>query len=148
MTGTGTLASTGANYSAIVIPIGIMAILGAVVAVIVASYFRLQGHRADAVAMAPTASSPRTRWPTSRSCATSSTKLTEHVQAVEQLMREWADTRPARGQARPGHWPAARRRTGAAAGTRSAPADRNPLRLVFSASPVARGPATWPATSS
>jgi hypothetical protein len=46
------LAAHGTNYPAITISAGIISIVGAVIAAVVASYFRLQGHRADAVAMA------------------------------------------------------------------------------------------------
>jgi hypothetical protein len=88
MTATGTLASSGVNISAIVIPIGILAILGAVVAVIVASYFRLQGHRADAVAMASYRKLAEDAVANQRELRDQLTTLTEKVQAVEQLMRD------------------------------------------------------------
>jgi hypothetical protein len=88
MTATGTLASSGVNISAIVIPIGILAILGAVVAVIVASYFRLQGHRADAVAMASYRKLAEDAVANQRELRDQLTRLTEKVQAVEQLMRD------------------------------------------------------------
>jgi hypothetical protein len=88
MTATGTLASSGVNVSAIVIPIGILAILGAVVAVIVASYFRLQGHRADAVAMASYRKLAEDAVANQRELRDQLTRLTEKVHAVEQLMRD------------------------------------------------------------
>jgi hypothetical protein len=88
MTATGTLAASGVNVSAIVIPIGILAILGAVVAVIVASYFRLQGHRADAVAMASYRKLAEDAVANQRELRDQLTTLTEKVQAVEQLMRD------------------------------------------------------------
>jgi hypothetical protein len=88
MTATGTLASSGVNISAIVIPIGILAILGAVVAVIVASYFRLQGHRADAVAMASYRKLAEDAVANQRELRDQLTRLTEKVQTVEQLMRD------------------------------------------------------------
>jgi hypothetical protein len=88
MTATGTLASSGVNISAIVIPIGILAILGAVVAVIVASYFRLQGHRADAVAMASYRKLAEDAVANQRELRDQLTRLTEKVHAVEQLMRD------------------------------------------------------------
>lgn len=59
------------NYTAITISLGVIFIVGAVIAVVVASYYRLQRHRADAVAMAAYRSSPRMPSPTSRSCAPS-----------------------------------------------------------------------------
>ena len=46
------LAASGVNYTAITISVGIILVVGATIAVAVASYFRLQRHRADAVAMA------------------------------------------------------------------------------------------------
>jgi hypothetical protein len=88
MTATGTLASSGVNISAIVIPIGILAILGAVVAVIVASYFRLQGHRADAVAMASYRKLAEDAVANQRELRDQLSRLTEKVQTVEQLMRD------------------------------------------------------------
>jgi len=63
MTGMPVLASGGTNFTAISISLGIIFILAGAIAVIVWSYFRLQRHRADAVAMA--------HWPTSRSCVPS-----------------------------------------------------------------------------
>ena len=71
MTGIHTLASGTNLRTRSSFPSGYSWSSARVVAVIVASYFRLQGHRADAVAMAPTASWPRKRSPTSRSFATS-----------------------------------------------------------------------------
>jgi len=88
MTATGTLASSGVNISAIVIPIGILAILGAVVAVIVASYCRLKGHRADAVAMASYRKLAEDAVANQRELRDQLTRLTEKVQTVEQLMRD------------------------------------------------------------
>jgi hypothetical protein len=64
------LVAHGTNYTAIIISVGIIFIVGAVIAVVVASYFRLQGHRADTVAMAPTASRRKRPWRTRRNCGT------------------------------------------------------------------------------
>ncbi len=88
MTGMHTLASGGVNLSAIIIPIGILAVIGGVVAVIVASYFRLQSHRADAVAMANYRKLAEEAVANQQELRDQLTKLTEKVQAVEQLMRE------------------------------------------------------------
>ena len=55
----------------ILIGLGIPFCICAATAIIVWAYFRLQSHRADAVAMASTASWPRRPWPTSRSCGPS-----------------------------------------------------------------------------
>ena len=52
MTAMHTVATNSVNWTPIAISVGIVAVVGAVIAVIVASYFRLQSHRADAVAMA------------------------------------------------------------------------------------------------
>ena len=52
MTGMPVLASHGTSYTAITISVGFIFIIGAVIALVVGSYFRLQRHRADAVAMA------------------------------------------------------------------------------------------------
>ncbi|HTW05175.1 MAG TPA: hypothetical protein VMF87_33090 [Streptosporangiaceae bacterium] len=88
MTGMEPLASGGTNYDAIIIPIGILVVIGAVVAVIVASYFRLQGHRADAVAMANYRKLAEDAVANQQELRDQLTKLTEKVQAVEQLMRD------------------------------------------------------------
>ncbi len=52
MTGMTPLATGGTNFTAISITLGIIFIVGAAIAVVAWSYFRLQRHRADAVAMA------------------------------------------------------------------------------------------------
>jgi cell shape-determining protein MreC len=59
-----------------------------VVAVIVASYFRLQSHRADAVAMAQYRKLAEDAVANQQELRDQLAKLTEKVQAVEQLMRE------------------------------------------------------------
>jgi hypothetical protein len=89
MTAIHALASGGSvNYNAIVIPIGILAVVGGVIAVIVASYFRLQGHRADAVAMAHYRKLAEEAVANQQELRDQLAKLTEKVQAVEKLMRE------------------------------------------------------------
>jgi hypothetical protein len=88
MTGMHTLASSGVNYTAIIIPIGILVVVGGVIAVIVASYFRLQGHRADAVAMANYRKLAEDAVANQQELREQLNKLTEKVQAVEQLMRD------------------------------------------------------------
>jgi hypothetical protein len=88
MSGMHTLASSSVNYNAIIIPVGIVFVVGAVVAVIVASYFRLQGHRADAVAMAHYRKLAEEAVANQQELRDQLTKLTEKVQAVEQLMRD------------------------------------------------------------
>jgi len=88
MTALHTVASNGVNITAIIIPIGILAIVGGVIAVIVASYFRLQSHRADAVAMAHYRKLAEDAVANQQELRDQLAKLTEKVQAVERLMRE------------------------------------------------------------
>ena len=89
MTGMEPLAAAGGtNYTAITISVGIVFVVGAVIAVIVASYFRLQGHRADAVAMANYRKLAEDAVANQQELRDQLTKLTEKVQAVEQLMRD------------------------------------------------------------
>jgi TPP-dependent 2-oxoacid decarboxylase len=88
MTGMHALAGSSVNYNAIIIPIGIIVVVGAVIAVIVASYFRLQGHRADAVAMAHYRKLAEEAVANQQELRDQLAKLTDKVQAVEQLMRE------------------------------------------------------------
>lgn len=90
MTGIHTLASgsTGVNIPAIVIPLGILLIVGGVIAVVVASYFRLQGHRADAVAMAHYRKLAEDAVANQRELRDELARLTQKVQAVERLMKE------------------------------------------------------------
>jgi hypothetical protein len=80
--------SSGVNLSAIIIPIGILLVVGGVIAVIVSSYFKLQGHRADAVAMAHYRKLAEDAVTNQRELRDELVKLTEKVQGVEQLMRE------------------------------------------------------------
>jgi hypothetical protein len=88
MTGMHALATGSVNYNAIIIPIGIILVVGGVIAVIVASYFRLQGHRADAVAMAQYRKLAEEAVANQQELRDQLAKLTEKVEAVEQLMRE------------------------------------------------------------
>jgi len=81
-------AANGTNYTAISITLGILLIVGGVIAVIVASYFRLQGHRADAVAMAHYRRLAEDAVANQQELRDQLAKLTEKVQAVERLMRE------------------------------------------------------------
>jgi hypothetical protein len=88
MTALHTVASSNLNVNAIIIPIGILAVIGGVIAVIVASYFRLQSHRADAVAMAHYRKLAEDAVANQQELRDQLAKLTEKVQAVEKLMRE------------------------------------------------------------
>jgi hypothetical protein len=74
---TTTLASSGTNLT----PIG-------VVLAIVWSYFRLQRHRADAVAMASYRKLAEEAVANMSDMRAEMTKLAEHVDAVERLMRD------------------------------------------------------------
>jgi L-amino acid N-acyltransferase YncA len=91
MTGTHvatTLASTGTNFT----PIGIVGVIFipicAAIAVIVYSYYRLQSHRADAVAMASYRKLAEEAVANMTQLRIEMTKLAEHVSAVEQIMRD------------------------------------------------------------
>jgi uncharacterized membrane protein len=81
-------AASGTNYTAIIIPLGILFIIGLVIAVVVASYFRLQGHRSDAVAMANYRKLAEEAVANQAELRDQIAGLTEKVRAVEQLMRE------------------------------------------------------------
>ena len=88
MTAMHTVATSGVNWTPIAISVGIVAVVGAVIAVIVASYFQLQSHRADAVAMAHYRKLAEDAVVNQQELRDQIAKLTEHVTAVEQLMRE------------------------------------------------------------
>ena len=88
MTGTTLAAAHGTNLTAVSITLGILFIIGAVIAVVVASYFRLQSHRSDAVAMANYRKLAEEAVANQQELRGQLAKLTEHVNAVEQLMRE------------------------------------------------------------
>jgi predicted negative regulator of RcsB-dependent stress response len=78
----------GTNYTAITISVGIVFCVCAVVAIVVWSYFRLQRHRADAVAMAAYRKLAEDAVANQQELRDQLDKLTEHVRAVEQLMRD------------------------------------------------------------
>jgi hypothetical protein len=82
------LASSGTNFTAIAISLGIPVAVCAAIAVIVWSYFRLQRHRADAVAMAHYRKLAEEAVANQVELRVQLAQLTEKVQAVEQLMRE------------------------------------------------------------
>jgi L-amino acid N-acyltransferase YncA len=81
-------AGHGTNYTAITIVLGILLIVGGVIATIVASYYRLQSHRADAVAMAQYRKLAEEAVANQQELREQLVKLTEKVQVVEQLMRD------------------------------------------------------------
>jgi type VI protein secretion system component VasK len=82
------LATTGTNYTAITIGLGIPVAVCVAIAVIVWSYFRLQRHRADAVAMAHYRKLAEEAVANQQELRAQLAQLTEHVRSVEQLMRE------------------------------------------------------------
>jgi Zn-dependent protease with chaperone function len=73
---------------AISITLGILFIVGATTAIVVASWHRLQAHRADAVAMAAYRKLAEEAVANMQELRTEMAKLTEHVSTVEQLMRD------------------------------------------------------------
>jgi hypothetical protein len=83
-----TAATHGTNYTAIVISVGIPLVVLAAIAVIVRAYFRLQAHRADAVAMAHYRKLAEDAVANQQELRTELTKLTLKVEAVEKLMRD------------------------------------------------------------
>ena len=88
MTHTTALASAGTNYTAIGVLLAIFVPICAAVAVIVWNYYRLQRHRADAVAMASYRKLAEEAVANQGELRDQLGKLTEHVSAVEQLMRD------------------------------------------------------------
>jgi hypothetical protein len=76
------------NFTAITISVGIILVVGAVIAVTVSSYYRLQRHRADAVAMASYRKLAEEAVANQQELRAELEKLTAHVQAVEKLMRD------------------------------------------------------------
>jgi hypothetical protein len=88
MTATHAAALTSSGEAGILIGLGIPFCVCAATAIIVWAYFRLQSHRADAVAMAEYRKLAEEAVANQQELRTELAKLTEHVQAVEQLMRD------------------------------------------------------------
>ena len=91
MTGThlaGTLASGGTNYTVIGILGVIFVPICAVIAAVLWNFIRLQRHRADAVAMASYRKLAEEAVTNMTELRAEMAKLTAHVSAVEQLMRD------------------------------------------------------------
>ena len=78
----------GANETAIWIGLGIPVAVLLAIAVIVWSYFRLQAHRADAVALAHYRKLAEEAVANQQEVRAQLAELTSHVRAVEQLMRD------------------------------------------------------------
>ena len=85
---TATLASGGTNLTPIGIVLAIFVPICAAVAVIVWNYYRLQRHRADAVAMASYRKLAEEAVADMTGLRAEMAKLTDHVNGVEQLMRD------------------------------------------------------------
>jgi predicted negative regulator of RcsB-dependent stress response len=91
MTGTHaatTLAASGTNFTVIGILLAIFIPICAATAMIVWNYYRLQRHRADAVAMAAYRKLAEEAVTNMTELRAEMAKLAEHVSAVEQLMRD------------------------------------------------------------
>jgi predicted negative regulator of RcsB-dependent stress response len=82
------LASSGTNFTTIGIMLSIFLPICAAAAIIVWSYFRLQRHRADAVAMASYRKLAEEAVSKQAEIHEEIQKLTDKVAAVEQLMRD------------------------------------------------------------
>lgn len=87
---TTTLASAGTsfNWTPFAVLLAIFVPICSATAVIVWSYFRLQRHRADAVAMASYRKLAEEAVSNMTELRAEMAKLSEHVSAVEQLMRD------------------------------------------------------------
>jgi hypothetical protein len=85
---TTTLASSGTNYSAVGVVLAVFVPLCTAIAIIVWNYYRLQRHRADAVAMASYRKLAEEAVASMAELRGEMAKLSEHVSAVEQLMRD------------------------------------------------------------
>jgi uncharacterized membrane protein (DUF106 family) len=88
---TGVLAGTTTPAHAvqvIAVSVGIPLVVLGVIAVIVVAYFRLQSHRADAVAMAHYRKLAEDAVANQEQLRAELAKLTEKVAAVEKLMRD------------------------------------------------------------
>ncbi len=81
-------ALTSSAEAGIAIGLGIPFCICAAAAVIVWSYLRLQAHRTDGVAMAAYRKLAEEAVANQQELRTELAKLTEHVSAVEQLMRD------------------------------------------------------------
>ena len=86
--GLAALASSGTNFTPIGIVAAIFVPICAAVAVIVWNYYRLERHRADAVAMASYRKLAEEAVANQQEVRSQLAELTSHVRAVEQLMRD------------------------------------------------------------
>ena len=89
MTGVLAAGTTSAHaVQVILISVGIPLVVLGTIAVIVVAYFRLQAHRADAVAMAHYRKLAEDAVANQEQLRTELARLTEKVAAVEKLMRD------------------------------------------------------------
>lgn len=84
----GVAASGGTNLTAVSISVGIVLIVVGGISMAVVAYFRLQRHRADAVAMASYRKLAEQAVANQEELRAQLAQLTEHVRSVEQLMRD------------------------------------------------------------
>jgi predicted negative regulator of RcsB-dependent stress response len=82
------LASSGANFTPIGVCLAIFVPICGAIAVVVWSYFRLQRHRSDAVAMASYRKLAEEAVANQTELRDELRKLTEKVDGVERLMRD------------------------------------------------------------
>jgi hypothetical protein len=82
------LLAEGTNMTAVSIGLGIPVAVCLAIAVIVWAYFRLQAHRADAIAMAHYRKLAEEAVANQHEVRSQLAELTSHVRAVEQLMRD------------------------------------------------------------
>jgi hypothetical protein len=89
---TGVLAASSStnsiNPTAVLISVGIPFVICAAIAVVVWAYFRLQAHRADAVAMAEYRRLAEQAVANQQELRTELAKLTLKIESVEKLMRD------------------------------------------------------------
>lgn len=82
------LASAGTNFTPIGVVLAIFVPICALIGVVVWNYYRLERHRADAVAMASYRKLAEEAVASITEVRAEMAKLAEHVSAVEQLMRD------------------------------------------------------------
>jgi hypothetical protein len=88
MTGVVATNTSAVNPTVVLISVGLPLLVCAAIAVIVWSYFRLQAHRADALAMAHYRRLAEEAVANQQELRAESAKLTQKIEAVEKLMRD------------------------------------------------------------
>jgi hypothetical protein len=81
-------ASAGTNYTVVGILLAILIPICGAIAIVVWNYYRLQRHRADAVAMAGYRKLAEEAVAGQAELRDQMAKLTEHMSVIEQLMRD------------------------------------------------------------